>query len=93
MTLSRAKLTLKFGVHNYPLAEYLESHSYAERLLESETFIVIEMSKYHVRPRNILTLLKQKNLKNESTMKIIYNAHHKYKVIEQREISDLTFVI
>lgn len=85
MTLgvSEWKLKVICGVHNLPTAEYIEDHSYVRRLLECEISILIEISMYYVRPRNILTLLKQKNLKNISTIKTIYYTRHKHKLIEQ----------
>lgn len=69
-------------MHNHALAEYLKGHSYAVRLSESEASVVVELSKCHIHPRDILTLLKQNNPTNVSTMKNIYNARHKYRVLE-----------
>lgn len=88
-------LKVTCGVHNHPPGEYLESHLYMERLSESETSIIIEMSKCHMYPRDILTLLKQKNLMNVSTMKTLYNAHHKYRVIKhvRSQLQHLLYIV
>lgn len=93
--LEGSKWTLKVtcDVHNHPPAKYLEDHSDTERLSEGETSVLIAMAICHVRPGDILTLLKQKNLKNISTIKTICIARHKHRLIEQWEISDAAFII
>lgn len=60
-----------YSVYNHPAAEYLESHSYAERLSESEISVVVEISKCHVQPKDILILLKLKDPKNALAIKKI----------------------
>ncbi|XP_028113750.1 uncharacterized protein LOC114311783 [Camellia sinensis] len=65
------------------LTEYLEGHSYAGRLSHEETSLLVDMSKSMVRLSEILVTLKQRDDANASTMKTIYNAHHRYKVAEK----------
>ncbi|GMP33792.1 hypothetical protein CsSME_00006954 [Camellia sinensis var. sinensis] len=72
---------LMTGVHNHPLAEHLEGHSYAGRLLEEKTSILVDMSKSMVRLKEILITLKQRDALNVTTMKTIYNIHHKQQVL------------
>ncbi|KAL7263158.1 hypothetical protein ACSBR1_001352 [Camellia fascicularis] len=80
----KARLTgTKKIVHNHPVAEYLEGHSYAKRLSHEETSLLVDMSKSMVRPIEILVTLKQRDDANASTMKTIYNARHRYKVAEK----------
>ncbi|CAL5374942.1 unnamed protein product [Camellia sinensis] len=73
-------LDVACGVHNHSLAEHLEGHSYAGRLLEEKTSV--DMSKSMVSPKEILVTLKQRDALNVTTMKTIYNIHHKQKVVE-----------
>lgn len=80
------RLTIMTNVHNHSIAVYLEGQSYIGRLSESESSTIIEMSKCHVWPKNILTSLKlenPKNPKNVLTMKTIYNAQYNHRVNEQ----------
>ena len=71
------------GVHNHPTADYLEDHLYAGRLSNEETSLLIDMSKSLVRPKEILTTLKQKNELSVSTFKMIYNVRQCYRVVEK----------
>lgn len=75
-------LKVMCGVHNHPIAKHLEGHSFAGRLTAEETSILVDMSKNMVRPKDILVTLKKKDPFNVSTMKSIYNARQRYKVIE-----------
>ena len=56
--------------------------SYAGRLSKEELNVFVDLSKSLVKPMNILHTLKQRDVNKTSTMKSIYNARHKYKVIE-----------
>ncbi|KAJ0009922.1 hypothetical protein Pint_33440 [Pistacia integerrima] len=73
------------GVHNHPITQHLEGegHSYAGRLTEQEANILVDMSKNNISPKEILNTLKQRDMHNVSTIKAIYNARHKFKVVEQ----------
>jgi len=62
-------LIVACGVHNHSLIEHLKGHSYAGRLSEEETKLVVDMSKTLVRPRDILNTLKQRDKNNVSTNK------------------------
>ncbi|XP_028100558.1 uncharacterized protein LOC114299930 [Camellia sinensis] len=53
------------------------------RLYEEETSLLVDMSKSMVRPKEILVTLKQNDALNVTTMKTIYNAHHRNNVIEK----------
>ena len=75
-------LSVDCGLHNHLTAEHLEGHSFAGRLSEEEENLVVDMSKTLVRPRDILRTLKQRNNLNVSTMRTIYNARRKNKVVE-----------
>ena len=71
------------GSHNHLPAAQLESHSYPDRLTEKEKEITITMSNNLVKPRNILMTLKTEDEKNVSTIKTIYNARQRYRVIDK----------
>ena len=73
-------LIVACGVHL--LIEHLKGHSYAGRLSEEETKLVIDMSKTLVRPRDILNTLKQRDNNNVSTIRTIYNARKKFRITE-----------
>lgn len=76
-------LNVVCGAHNHLASEHLEGHSYAGRLSKEETSLVVDMSKSMVRPKEILVTLKQRDALNVTTMKTIYNARHRHKVIEK----------
>ncbi|KAK3205168.1 hypothetical protein Dsin_019214 [Dipteronia sinensis] len=71
------------GLHNHPVAQHLEGHSFAGRLTKEEVNMLIDMSKSEVKPKNILYTLQNRDIHNVSTMKTIYNACYKYKVVEK----------
>ncbi|XP_028096113.1 uncharacterized protein LOC114296028 [Camellia sinensis] len=57
-------LTVICGLHNHPLAEHVEGHSYAGRLSKDEKALLMDMSKSMVRPKEILVTLKQRDALN-----------------------------
>lgn len=71
------------GVHNHPVTQHVEGHSYAGRLTEQEANILVDLSRSNISPKEILQTLKQRDMHNVSTIKAIYNARHKYRVGEQ----------
>jgi len=75
-------LTVGCCVHNHGVTNHFEGHSYAGRLTEEEKKLVVNMSKILVRRRDILHTLKQNNASNVSSMRTIYNAWKKFRVVE-----------
>ena len=75
-------LEVACGVYNHSAAEYLEGHSFAGRLTEGETKLMVDMSKSMVRPKDVLVSLKQRSELNVTIMKTIYNARHRHRVVE-----------
>ena len=71
------------GVHNHVPAEYFEGHSYVGRLSHTETSLLVDLSKSMVRPKDMLSTLKKRDPTNTTTMKAIYNARQKHRVIEK----------
>ncbi|KAJ4715731.1 MYB transcription factor [Melia azedarach] len=76
------------GVHNHAVTDPFEGRSYAGRLSKEETSLVKDMSKDMVRPRDILVTLKNKDVKNVSTIKHIYNVCQRNKVKEMDKSSN-----
>ncbi|XP_068466601.1 PKS-NRPS hybrid synthetase cheA-like [Phaseolus vulgaris] len=62
------------GSHNHDLAETMVGHPYAGRLRLEEKVMVEDMSKTSVKLRNILLTMKERNEKNVTTIKQVYNA-------------------
>ncbi|KAH7849684.1 hypothetical protein Vadar_021481 [Vaccinium darrowii] len=70
-------------------AECLEEHSYAGRLSEEETSLLVDMSKSLVQRIEILVTLKQRDALNVTTTKTIYNARYRYRVAEKARTSQM----
>jgi len=68
--------------HNHLAAENFEGHSFVGRLSEEEEKLVVDMSKTQVWSRDILHTLKQRNNLNASTLRIVYNARKKHRIIK-----------
>ncbi|KAM1005739.1 hypothetical protein ACFX1T_002602 [Malus domestica] len=71
------------GVHNHASTEYPDGRSYAGRLSEQETSLLIDLSKSLVRPKEILSTLKQRDELNATTIRTIYNARQRQRVKEK----------
>ncbi|KAJ1384468.1 hypothetical protein SESBI_42535 [Sesbania bispinosa] len=63
------KLNVVCGVHNHEVAENLEGHPYAGRLIVEEKSFLEDMTKNMVKPQSILLTLKDHNLHNVTTIK------------------------
>ena len=60
------------GIHNHYLTKNLERHFFAGKLSEEEEKLVVDLLKTLVWPRDILNTLKQRNILNVSTLRIVY---------------------
>ena len=80
-------------MHNHPSAKHLEGHSYAGRLSSQETSLLVDMSKTLVRPKDILSTLKQRDAHNVTTLKTIYNARQRCKVVEKAGRSQMQHLL
>lgn len=80
--MDRWTLKVIYGVHNHPVLEYFKDHLYASRLWESDTSLIVNISKNRVRPRHIVNT-KREGSQKCSTMKTIYNTRHKHGVLEK----------
>ncbi|XP_035838827.1 protein FAR1-RELATED SEQUENCE 5-like [Helianthus annuus] len=61
----------------------MEGHPYAKRLFEDEFNLVAELTRMNVAPRDILAIIKERNLSNVSTLRTIYNARNKIRMVDQ----------
>ncbi|XP_028054207.1 uncharacterized protein LOC114258455 [Camellia sinensis] len=86
-------LTVVCGLHNHPLAEHLEGHSYAGRLSKDEKALLMDMSKSMVRPKEILVTLKQRDALNVSTFKTMYNVRHRNRVVQRAGRSQMQHLL
>ncbi|XP_028080465.1 uncharacterized protein LOC114282039 [Camellia sinensis] len=81
------------GMHNHAPAKHFEGHSFAGRLSEEETSLLVDMSKSLVKPKEILVTLKRKNALNVTTMKTIYNVRHRNNVIKKAGRSQMQHLL
>lgn len=75
------------GFHNHPLNRHPEGHSYCGKLTPDEEAIVMELSKSGLKPKEVLTALKERNENNASTMHTIYCARQKLKLTKKFAIT------
>nr|KAJ0208461.1 hypothetical protein LSAT_V11C500230070 [Lactuca sativa] len=71
------KIKMICEFHNHEPSLYLKGHPYPRRVTEYECRIVEDLLKKNVKPKDILSALKNLNPKNISTLKTIYNADEK----------------
>ncbi|KAK9089150.1 hypothetical protein Scep_028232 [Stephania cephalantha] len=69
-------VTLICGRHNHDPAKNLDA-IHLERLDKGSREVVVQMTKGNVKPKDILDTLKQRDVRNVSTMRTIYNARQK----------------
>ncbi|KAH1206075.1 hypothetical protein GmHk_16G046624 [Glycine max] len=65
--------------HNHELAKSLVGHPYAGQLTKDGKKIITEITKFMVKPKNILLTLKERNVNSCTTIKQIYNARSSYR--------------
>nr|KAJ0208671.1 hypothetical protein LSAT_V11C400191360 [Lactuca sativa] len=59
--------------HNHSPAQYMEGHAFARRLKEHEKQLVADLTNLNVTPHDILSIIKERDENNVSTLKTIYN--------------------
>ncbi|KAI3747658.1 hypothetical protein L6452_10224 [Arctium lappa] len=79
--------------HNHEPAEDMEGHPYAMRLTENEVRLVEDLSRKNVKPRDILSTLKEQNPNNVSTLRTIYNARRKFWATEHEGRTQMQVVM
>ena len=73
------KLTILNGAHNHEMVPYVAGHLLAGRLMEDDKKIVHDLTNSSVKPKNILTNLKNKRQEFMTNIKQVYNERHKFK--------------
>ncbi|XP_038711814.1 uncharacterized protein LOC120006009 [Tripterygium wilfordii] len=71
------------GTHNHAPASYMKGHPYPSHLSEFEIQLMVHMSTKNVKPRDILTSLKKRNLDTVSTIRTIYSVRQKFWTVEK----------
>lgn len=66
------------GTHNQGLTTYLAGNSYVGRLSAEDKPLLVDMYQHSAAPREILNTLKERDCKNASTMRTIYNACYEH---------------
>ncbi|KAJ9552999.1 hypothetical protein OSB04_017044 [Centaurea solstitialis] len=79
--------------HNHEAAEDMEGHPYAMRLTENELRLVEDLSRKNVKPRDILSTLKEQNPDNVSTLRTIYNARRRFWATEHKGRTQMQVVM
>ncbi|XP_024965942.1 protein FAR1-RELATED SEQUENCE 5-like [Cynara cardunculus var. scolymus] len=73
-------LTAKCEAHNHDFALHLEGHAYARRVSETQARLVEDLSANNVKPRDILSTIKQQYPDNVFIKKTIYNQCQKLRL-------------
>ena len=82
--------------HNHEPATYIEGHPYAMRFSNNEYRLVEDLTRLNVKPRDILSTLKEQNENNVSSLRTVYNANRKYRMSEQQgrtPIQNLMYIL
>lgn len=82
------KLQVVCDDHNHEPSMYMDGYSFAMRLSDKEIRLVHDLTELNVKSLDILSTIKQQNENNMSSLKTIYNCHHKF-TISQRKGSSL----
>ncbi|KAJ9540010.1 hypothetical protein OSB04_026516, partial [Centaurea solstitialis] len=69
--------------HNHEPAMFMEGHSHMMGLSENEIRMVQNLTNLNVKPRDILSTLKDQNPNNVASLRTIYNARRKFRISEQ----------
>ncbi|XP_058181193.1 protein FAR1-RELATED SEQUENCE 5-like [Rhododendron vialii] len=80
------------GVHNHEIAKYIEGHKYPSRLKPIEKQFVVDMAN-STAPREILSILKQKDPSNTTGIKSVYNTIFANKTAKLDGLTPTQFVI
>lgn len=82
-------LTVVSGKHNHPLDKVLDGHLMVGRLKTNETALVEELTRNLVKPRNIMSTLRERDPENVMAFKQLYNARHRMKLKKRGKRSEM----
>ena len=80
------------GFHNHQLAEYIDGHEYPSRLKPKEKEFVLDMAN-STTPREILSILKERDPSNTTGIKSIYNAIFTNKSAKRGGLNSIQYVL
>ncbi|KAL5730924.1 [histone H3]-lysine(4) N-trimethyltransferase [Ranunculus cassubicifolius] len=87
--LDQWKVTVECGHHNHPLATDLNGNAYGGRLTAEERQVLFEMTLNGVKPKQVLTVIKERDPNNSSKLQHIYNARARLKTVEKNGKSQM----
>jgi len=67
------RLAILNGVHNHEMVPYVARYLLAGRLMEGDKKIVHDLTNSSMKPKNILTNLKNKRQESMTNIKQVYN--------------------
>ncbi|KAF9599509.1 hypothetical protein IFM89_038729 [Coptis chinensis] len=85
------RVKVECGYHNHPLERHLQGSSVAGKLTPEEKDIVIQLLRQGVKAKEILKVLKERDERNESTVRTIYNAQAKLRHEEMSATSQMGY--
>ncbi|CAM8905633.1 unnamed protein product [Rhodiola kirilowii] len=80
------------GIHNHKTAEFMDGHEYPSRLKPMEKQLVMDMAN-STAPREILSILKQKDSSNITGIKSIYNIIGRSKSAKRGGLNQVQYVL
>ncbi|KAL9667895.1 hypothetical protein QQ045_002264 [Rhodiola kirilowii] len=80
------------GIHNHKAAEFMDGHEYPSRLKPKEKQLVLDMAN-STAPREILSILKQKDSSNSTGIKSVYNINGQDKSAKRGGLTQVQYVL
>ncbi|CAM8953518.1 unnamed protein product [Rhodiola kirilowii] len=80
------------GIHNHPTVEFMDGHEYPSRLKPMEKQLVLDMAN-STAPREILSILKQKDSSNSTEVRSIYNVIRANKSAKRGGLTQVQYVL
>lgn len=87
------KVNVDCGHHNHRLLSDLDGHTHAGRLTPEEQKVLLDMTMSGVKPKEVLTVIKERDPNNSSKLKHIYNARAKLRSVEKNGKSQMQQLI
>ncbi|RZC65214.1 hypothetical protein C5167_008904 [Papaver somniferum] len=82
MAGNKWNIKVRCGRHNHEVENALTEHALIKRLKEDEEQLLARLTTSGLRPQQVLKVLKERNKENHSTIRTIYNARAKLRMLE-----------
>ncbi|KAI3996886.1 hypothetical protein MKX01_021162 [Papaver californicum] len=82
MVGNKWNIKVRCGRHNHEVENALTEHALIKRLKEDEEQLLARLTTSGLRPQQVLKVLKERNKENQSTIRTIYNARAKLRMLE-----------